>query len=57
MGKIAMKKKITIEIVRFKYNKVFLNYENISLTFSKKDLSVFSGCGAKLSSVSDFSKN
>ena len=57
MGKIAMKKKITNELVRFKYNKVFLIYENISLTFSKKDLSLFSGCGIKLSSVNDFSKN
>lgn len=51
------KEKFTSCLVKFQMYNFFLNYENISLTFSKKDLSLFSGFGEKFSSLSDFSKN
>jgi len=56
-GKNCYEKEITSKLVMLKYIKFFNYYENISLTFSKKDFSLFSGLGVKFSSVSDFSKN
>ena len=62
--KIAMKKKnnTNTDVLVLKSNillffKNQLNQANISFTFSKNDLSDFSGCGIKLVSPCIFSKN
>ncbi len=56
-GKNCYEKETTCFQVVTKFKYIFLIYENISFTFSKKDLSPFSGLGAKFSSFRYFSKN